>query len=61
MEIYAIYTAALAGLGKKSEFIAIKGVADFADPEKTDATQKMASQLSAMVLEYLLGKSVDSE
>jgi nucleoside phosphorylase len=58
MEIYAIYTAALAGLGKKSEFIAIS-VADFADPEKTDAIQKIASRMSAILLKYLLAKSLN--
>jgi len=56
MEGYAVYMAAFLALGKKSEFIAIKGVADFGDKEKKDATQKMASELSAEVLKFLMGK-----
>ncbi len=57
MEIYAVYVAAKNALGKACEFIAIKGVADFADQQKKDATQKLASELSAKVLLYLLRKS----
>lgn len=57
MEIYAVYTAAILALGKKPEFIAIKGVADFGDKEKKDLTQKLASELSAEVLKFLVAKA----
>jgi nucleoside phosphorylase len=56
MEIYAVYTAAALALGKHCEFLAIKAVADFADQEKKDATQKLASELSAQLLVFLLKK-----
>ena len=56
MEIYAVYMAALLSLGRKSEFLAIKGVADFGDKEKKDITQKIASELSAVVFRFFMDR-----
>jgi nucleoside phosphorylase len=56
MEIFAVYTAAYLGLGRKSEYIAIKGVADFADKDKTDDSQKLASELATEVFRKILSK-----
>lgn len=56
MEIYAVYSATELALGKRSDYVAIKGVADFADPDKRDDTQVLASRLSADVLKKLLYK-----
>jgi nucleoside phosphorylase len=56
MEIFAVYTAAYLGLGRKPEYIAIKGVADFADREKTDDSQKLASELAAETFRRILQK-----
>ncbi|MCK1728248.1 hypothetical protein [Bradyrhizobium sp. 142] len=54
MEIFAIYSANELALGKRGECLAIKGVADFADKDKRDDTQILASELSAEVLKKLL-------
>jgi nucleoside phosphorylase len=54
MEIFAVYSAAELALGKRCDHVAIKGVADFADKDKRDDTQVLASRLSAEVLKKLL-------
>jgi nucleoside phosphorylase len=56
MEIFAIYSATELALGERSEYVAIKGVADFADKDKRDDTQVLASALSAELLKKLLYK-----
>lgn len=59
MEIFAVYTAASLAVGRRSEFVAIKGVADLGDGEKKDAMQSLASELSALVLKRLLEMVAD--
>ncbi|MGJ4952458.1 hypothetical protein [Bradyrhizobium sp. HKCCYLS20291] len=54
MEIFAVYTALDVALGKRAEYVAIKGVADLADKDKRDDTQVLASTLSAEVMKTLL-------
>ncbi len=54
MEIFAVYTAAFKAIGRPSEIVAIKGVADLADSEKRDDGQVLASELSAQVLKLFL-------
>lgn len=47
MEIYSLYTACARSMGRKPNYFAIKGVADFADGAKKDRAQKLASEFSA--------------
>lgn len=51
MEIYGVYSAALQASAPQPKFFAIKGVCDYADPDKHDGAQKFAAFASAKVLE----------
>lgn len=50
MEIYGVYAAAELASSPQPKCLAIKGVCDFADPNKHDGTQKFAAFASAQVL-----------
>lgn len=54
MEVYGMYTAAFKSMGKQPEYFAIKTIADFADGEKKDRAQALASTISARVLMRML-------
>nr|UVY99791.1 hypothetical protein K4M19_00101 [Agrobacterium fabrum] len=54
MEIYGIYAAAHAASSPQPTFLAVKGVCDFADPDKADGYQRYAAYSSAQVLRLLL-------
>lgn len=54
MEVYGLYTAAFKSMGKQPEYFAIKTIADFADGEKKDRAQALASTISARVLMRML-------
>ena len=47
MEIYGMFIAVEYAIGRPPEYIAFKTAADFADSEKKDAAQKLASAISA--------------
>lgn len=59
MEIYGLYAAAYAASSPQPAFFALKGVCDFADPDKEDAYQKYAAYTSANVMRLLLEKYGD--
>tara|TARA_R110002110_G_scaffold246221_1_gene462623 strand:- start:40 stop:651 length:612 start_codon:yes stop_codon:yes gene_type:complete len=50
MEIYGMYAAAQQASSPQPKFLAIKGVCDFADPDKHDGAQRFAAFASAQVL-----------
>ncbi|OZO04545.1 hypothetical protein B7453_10430 [Pseudomonas sp. IB20] len=52
MEIYGLYAAAMAS-SPQPRFIAMKGVCDYADPDKKDKAQQYAAYASARVLQRL--------
>lgn len=52
MEIYGLYAAAMAS-SPQPRFFALKGVCDYADPDKQDKAQKYAAFASARVLQKL--------
>lgn len=54
MEIYGVYAAARAAADPQPLAFALKGVCDFADPEKGDDAQDYAAFMSAGVLRLLL-------
>ncbi|WP_320203329.1 hypothetical protein [Agrobacterium rosae] len=54
MEIYGIYAAAHAASSPQPAFLAVKGVCDFADPDKAEGYQRYAAYSSAQVLRLLL-------
>jgi len=54
MEIYGVYAAARAAAEPQPLAFALKGVCDFADPEKGDDAQDYAAFMSAGVLRLLL-------
>ncbi len=56
MEIYGLYAAAHAASSPQPRFMAVKGVCDFADPDKEDAHQKYAAYASANVFRLLIEK-----
>lgn len=53
MEIYGLYAAAYAS-SPNVRFFALKGVCDYADPDKDDEAQRYAAYASARVLQKLL-------
>jgi len=59
MEIYGLYAAAHGASYPQPTFLALKGVCDFADPEKADGYQEYAAYSSAQVLRLLLERYVD--
>lgn len=54
MEIYGLYAAAHAASSPQPKFMAVKGVCDFADPDKEDAHQKYAAYASANIFRLLI-------
>ena len=54
MEIYGVYAAAQQASEPKPGFVVIKGVCDYADPQKHDGAQRFASFASAQVLRRLV-------
>ena len=50
MEIYGMYAAAQQASFPQPKFLALKGVCDFADPDKHDGAQRFAAYASAQVL-----------
>lgn len=52
MEIYGLYAAAMAS-SPQPKFFALKGVCDYADPDKVDKAQSYAAFASARVLQKL--------
>lgn len=52
MEIYGLYAAASVANGQQPKTFALKGVCDFADPDKENAAQRYAAFASAKVLEH---------
>lgn len=54
MEIYGMYAAAFAAPNPQPLPFAIKGVCDFADPDKEDSAQRYAAYASANVLRLLM-------
>lgn len=54
MEIYGVYAAAAAAAEPQPIAFAVKGVCDFADPDKEDGTQDFAAYMSANVMRRLL-------
>lgn len=52
MEIYGLYAAAYAS-SPPPKFFALKGVCDYADPDKIDKSQRYAAYASARVLQKL--------
>lgn len=54
MEIYGVYAAAAGAAEPQPMAFALKGVCDFADPDKVDDAQDFAAYMSANVLQLLL-------
>lgn len=54
MEIYGVYAAAAAASEPQPTAFALKGVCDFADPDKADGAQDFAAFMSANVLRRLM-------
>jgi len=54
MEIYGLYAAAHAASAPQPKFFAVKGVCDFADPDKGDDHQRYAAYASANVARLLI-------
>jgi nucleoside phosphorylase len=54
MEIYGLYAAAYAAPSPQPICFALKGVCDFADPDKEDDHQRYAAYASARVLQLLI-------
>lgn len=59
MEIYGMYSAAVSASVPQPLVFALKGVCDFADPEKTDGHQRYAAFASANVLRILMERFGD--
>ena len=59
MEIYGLYAAAHGASYPQPTFLALKGVCDFADPDKADGYQDYAAYSSAQVLRLLLERYAD--
>lgn len=59
MEIYGLYAAAQQASSPQPRFLAIKGVCDFADPDKHDGAQRFASFASAQVLKRYVESFAD--
>jgi nucleoside phosphorylase/CheY-like chemotaxis protein len=59
MEIYGLYAAAYSASDPQPAYIALKGVCDFADPDKEDGYQEYAAYASAQVLRILLERYAD--
>ncbi|MNE96515.1 hypothetical protein D3C80_1947250 [compost metagenome] len=56
MEIYGLYAAAFNASGLQPRTFALKGVCDYADPDKKDEAQAYAAFASAKVLERFFDK-----
>lgn len=54
MEIYGLYAAAHSSHSPQPLFFALKGVCDYADPDKEDGHQQYAAYASAKVLQLLI-------
>jgi nucleoside phosphorylase/CheY-like chemotaxis protein len=54
MEIYGLYAAAHSAQSPQPLFFALKGVCDYADPDKEDGHQHYAAYVSARVLQLLI-------
>jgi nucleoside phosphorylase len=54
MEAYGLYAAAHSASAPQPKFLAMKGVCDFADPDKGDDHQRYAAYASANVLRLLV-------
>lgn len=59
MEIYGLYAAAYGASHPQPMYLALKGVCDFADPDKADGYQEYAAYSSAQVLRLLLESYAD--
>ncbi len=59
MEIYGLYAAAHSASSPQPTFLALKGVCDFADPDKADGYQDYAAYSSAQVLRLLFERYAD--
>lgn len=59
MEIYGLYAAAQIASRPRPECFALKGVCDFADPDKEDEHQRFAAYASAQVLRLLMERYGD--
>lgn len=60
METYGVYFAAAHSAIENVEFVSIKAVTDFGDPEKADDCQAFASSISATLFDILLTSSADT-
>ncbi len=54
MEVYGLYTAVEKSLGRRPSMVAVKGVADFGDAEKSDVAQRAASTVSTVVFRAIV-------
>lgn len=59
MEIYGLFAAAQSASRPQPECFALKGVCDFADPDKHDGHQKFAAYASAQTLRLLIERYGD--
>lgn len=59
MEIYGMFAAAHAASRPQPQWFALKGVCDFADPNKEDGHQRFAAYASAQVLRLLIERFGD--
>lgn len=59
MEIYGLFAAAHSASRPQPQYFALKGVCDFADPDKEDGHQRFAAYASAQVLRLLIERYGD--
>ncbi|MEL6643314.1 MAG: hypothetical protein AAFQ79_05210 [Pseudomonadota bacterium] len=60
MEVYGVYAAAQQASSPQPRFLAMKGVCDFADPDKHDGAQRFAAFASAQVLKRYVERFADN-
>ena len=56
MEIYGVYAAAQLASGPQPKVFAIKGVCDYADPDKHDGTRRFAAFASAKIMQEYVNR-----
>ena len=56
MEIYGVYAAAQLASGPQPKVFAIKGICDYADPDKHDGTQRFAAFASAKIMQEYVNR-----
>ena len=56
MEIYGVYAAAQFASGPQPKVFAIKGVCDYADPDKHDGTRRFAAFASAKIMQEYVNR-----